>query len=126
MGRAVYDRCNLAALKKDVMLSAYISTVLAGILIGALNETWAARIFVPLGWGYLWCMYQWLLKGHRDFSPESTAEKLKLDNPNSWARKIREYLLRHPTFGFYFMEYFKAYTISLFFSVATGLIKSLF
>jgi hypothetical protein len=113
-------------LKEDVMPSAYISTILAGILIGALNETWPARFLVPLGWGYFRCMYQWLLKGHRDFSPESAAEKLKLDNPNPWAQKIREYLLRHPPFAFYFMEYFKAYTISLFFSVAAGLIKSLF
>ncbi len=107
------------------MLSAYISTVLAGILIGALNETWGARFLVPLGWGYIRCMYLWLLKGHRDFSPESAAEKLKPGNPNPWARKMRKYLLRHPAFAFYFMEYFKTYVIALFFSVAAGLIQSL-
>jgi len=41
--------------------------VIAGLLIGWVNDPWAARILVPFGWGIVWCLYQAIRGGDRIF-----------------------------------------------------------
>ncbi len=108
------------------MLSTYISTILAGIVIGAVNETWPARVLVPLGWGYIRCMYQWLLRGHVEFSARMAAESHGQDHPESWSAVVRDFLRKHPVLGFYLKEYFMALAIALFFSMLTGMFLTIF
>jgi hypothetical protein len=115
--------------KPTEMLSAYFSTIIAGIIIGGVNETWPARLLVPLGWGYIRCMYQWLLRGHVAFSARIAAESYGKDHPDHpeiWGAIMRDFLRKHPVLGFYLKEYFIALAIALFFSILTGIFLAIF
>ncbi len=69
--------------------------VVAGILIGVVNDSWTARLVAPFLWGVVFVIYQMV------FGTKTNSKLL-------------------------FIEYLTATFTSLFFSVVTGFIRTLF
>jgi len=88
--------------------------VIAGILIGLVNDTWLSRVIVPFGWGVIFCIYISIMQRDRldAFVASRGNQKAKWGMP--------------PVQAYYFIEYGTATTTSLIFSIITGAIKALF
>ena len=82
--------------------------VIAGILIGIINDLWVARIIIPFLWGIAWCLYQWVLGG----------EKITNRNIVRWNLSGSQ--------AFYLIEYLTATTTALAFSLFSGIIAKAF
>ncbi len=90
--------------------------VLAGVLIGFVNDTWPARILIPFGWGVIFCIYTSITRRDKidAFVAQGEMRGQKAKGGMSHAQ------------AFYFIEYATATTTSLIFSVVAGAIKALF
>lgn len=87
-------------------------SVVAGIILGVVNENWLARIIAPFGWGMIWCVYQWILK-----------DKLQAYVRNAGERGVKPKWGMSYTQAFYFIEYLTAAFTSLLFSITSGLAR---
>jgi hypothetical protein len=87
--------------------------VIAGILIGAVNDTWLSRVLIPFGWGVIFCIFKSIMR--RDeidaFIASRGNQKAKWGMSTAQAN--------------YFIEYATATTTALFFSVIAGAVKAL-
>ncbi|KKS46606.1 hypothetical protein A2567_00795 [Candidatus Azambacteria bacterium RIFOXYD1_FULL_42_11] len=88
--------------------------VIAGILIGIINNSWLAIIVAPLLWGIVWCVLQFIYKNKLNNYLDRAKEK---NLPLKWK-------MSH-TQSFYFIEYLTSSTTALIFSVLVKLIKDL-
>ena len=90
--------------------------VIAGVMIGLVNDTWLARILIPFGWGAVFCIYSAFGRGD------------KRDAFVTQALHRGQTAMAGMTHGqaFYFIEYATATTTSLVFSIITGAIKAFF
>jgi len=87
--------------------------VLAGILIGWVNDAWAARLLAPFVWALVWCGRAWTLSLDDKYVAACAADHLE---PPRFGLTDRN--------AFYVIEYLTAATNSLVFSVLAGAIRS--
>jgi len=87
--------------------------VIAGILIGIINDSWWGRIISPFLWGFVWYSRMMIFKSdyHVRYLEENKERKLK------WGMK--------PKVTFFFIEYITAVSTSLVFSVIAGIVYDL-
>jgi hypothetical protein len=90
-----------------------LPNVIAGILIGIVNDLWVPRLIIPFGWGFVFCFYQSFFSSNRRAAFIEDAQSL--DRPLKFGM--------NPRTGFYFVEYCTAVSTSVLFSVISGLIK---
>jgi hypothetical protein len=90
--------------------------VIAGILIGIANDTWLARLIIPLAWGLVFCVYTSIAR--RDKRDAFITQSQGRDRQAKWGMSHMQ--------TFYFVEYLTATSTSLIFSIISGLIKGLF
>ncbi len=90
--------------------------VLAGILIGAFNDTWLARLLAPFVWGVVFCIYISIVERKRRDAFIAHAEMN--DRKARWGMSHMQ--------AFYFTEYMTSTLTSLTFSIISGFIKGLF
>jgi hypothetical protein len=84
--------------------------VLAGLMIGWLNDEWLARLTIPFAWAALWCLQKWLVQAHRRFEAERHGQVARLGMSHRLA--------------FYVIEFNTAAVTSLVFSVIVGAIRA--
>ncbi len=99
---------------------------IAGLLIGAVNDLWLARILLPLVWGTTWCFYQSFYVTNKEIREKSAIRRDGWYDNESWSQGFRGFLRTHPVIGFYFVEYFTAFITALVFSVLAGLARVIF
>lgn len=85
--------------------------VIAGLLIGWLNDEWLLRLTIPLIWGAVWCVYNWLVRADRTFETTHSSQK------PAWGLSNRG--------AFYLIEFNTAATTSLAFSLVAGALRTL-
>ena len=108
------DAGRSASSKEDSMMP--IPNVIAGVLIGSVNDTWLLRILVPFGWGIAFCIYSSI--AHRDkLDTFITQAEMKVQNA--------KFGMSH-MISFHFIEYATATVTALVFSVVTGAIRAMF
>ena len=88
--------------------------IIAGILIGIVNDTWVARSIIPFGWGVIWCVNLWI---RQDNLKSSLEHAKKRNSTPKWG-------MSH-TQAFYFIEFSTAVFTSLICSLLSGLIRDL-
>ena len=85
--------------------------VIAGILIGIFNDSWLARILIPLAWGLVFYLYRVLRVG---------SQPVIVSRNTGDARGVA-------TRGQFFkVEYLTAVTTALLFSLLAGIVKAIF
>lgn len=89
--------------------------VIAGILIGIVNDSWFAIILASLIWAIVWCIYQFI---HKDKFESYIARVKEKNIPPKWGMSYAQ--------SFYFIEYLTASITALIFSVLAQSIKVLF
>ncbi len=90
--------------------------VIAGMLIGIVNDTWLTRSTVPFIWGIVFCIYTSIVR--RDKRDTFIANAKMHDRKAKWGMSSVQ--------AFYFVEYMTATFTSLVFSIISGFIKGLF
>lgn len=88
--------------------------VVAGLLIGFLNDAWIAKIIAPFIWGLIFIGYIWMV------NPEK-AKKHAIRHDG-----MRTKLNMGPKMAFYLIEYATAAATALLFSIIAGAIVQLF
>lgn len=85
--------------------------VIAGVVMGWVNDSWSARLIAPFIWGVVWCVRFWITSAHRTFklNEGSAGEAWGLNS----------------TSAFYVIEYGTSVTTSLLFSVLVGAIRAI-
>jgi len=84
--------------------------VVAGILIGIINDAWIARLFAPFAWGIVFCIHTSIVR--RDELKAFLASAYMSEKKNKWGMNHEQ--------AFYFVEYMTAVSTSLLFSVISG------
>ena len=90
--------------------------VIAGILIGIVNDTWLSRLIIPFIWGFVFCIYTSIFR----------RDKRDVFITNAEIHDIKAKWGMSNVQAFYFIEYFTASFTSLLFSIISGFIKGLF
>ena len=87
--------------------------VIAGLMIGFVNEVWFTRLLAPFLWGVVFCVYTWIIRQDRFNTFLTNAEKRGRESKWGMSHKA----------AFYFIEYLTALTTSMAFSLVGGLIR---
>lgn len=88
--------------------------VIAGILIGIVNNSWLAIIVAPLLWGIVWCIIQSIYKNRFNNYLVRAKER---NIPLKWKMSHIQ--------SFYVIEYLTSSTTALIFAVGVKIIKDL-
>lgn len=88
--------------------------IIAGILIGIVNNSWIAIFVASLLWGIVWCVLQFIYKNRlNNYIARAKERNISLKWKMSHAQ------------SFYFIEYLTSSTTALIFAVVVKLIKDL-
>jgi hypothetical protein len=90
--------------------------VIAGILIGIVNDTWFARVLACFIWGAVFLVYTSILR--QDAKVAFISHTKERGKPLKWGLP--------PTLWFYVIEYFTATFTSLPFALMAGFIRCWF
>lgn len=91
-----------------------VYSVVAGVLIGWFNDTWALRLVVPFAWGLVYLAYLSIV-GQEKRDRFITNALSRGEKPTRWFTSHAQ--------AYWFIEYNTAVLTSMFLSVITGLVK---
>jgi hypothetical protein len=88
--------------------------VIAGILIGAFNQTWLSRLLIPFFWGIIFCLSK-IIFDKEDMQQYISYRK---DEKAKWNMSPKQ--------AYFFIEYMTSLTTALLFSIVSGFLKDIF
>lgn len=91
-----------------------VSSLVAGALIGWLNDSWALRFLVPFIWGVVYLAYLSIAGQEKKERYLATAQG-RTEKPARWFRSHGQ--------AYWFVEYTTAVFTSMFVAIVAGLIK---
>lgn len=90
--------------------------VIAGIMIGIVNDVWVARLLAPFVWGIVFCIHTSIVR--REELNAFVAWAYMSEKKNKWGMNHKQ--------AFYFVENMTAVSTSLPLSIISGFVKGLF